>query len=327
MTAAQNGWVIGYDNLSGFPSWLADGLCRLSTGGRFHTRTLYSDDEETIFDAQRPVILNGIDQISSRHDLLDRSIIITLPPIQDQLRRHEGEFWADFNQAKPQILGALYDAVSMALRNLPNTNLDRLPRMADFALWVTAAEAALPWPQGGFMEAYTGNRANTISIALDADLVATAIRRFIEGCNEREGTPSDLLTKLCAITDERLQRTDAWPKKPNTLTRRLRRCATLLRTVDVEMDLDHRDVTPQRTRLIKIGKVQRNIAHIVQPSNDTREPAENDNSSLDDILDNIVQISSSRESACIESLGDMDGMDDKDPSLSVWHKQRQTREI
>ena len=44
-----------------------------------------------------------------------------------------------------QILGALFDAVSGALRELPSTKLSSLPRMADFALWVTASEKALGW--------------------------------------------------------------------------------------------------------------------------------------------------------------------------------------
>jgi hypothetical protein len=34
-------------------------LCRLATGGGFSTRKLYTDDEEQLFNAQRPSILNG----------------------------------------------------------------------------------------------------------------------------------------------------------------------------------------------------------------------------------------------------------------------------
>ena len=53
--------------------------------------------------------------------------------------------------------------------------LPGLPRMADFATWVTAAEEGLKWSKGTFMKAYEVNRMNLIDIALEADIVATAI--------------------------------------------------------------------------------------------------------------------------------------------------------
>ena len=61
--------------------WLSDALCRLATGGGFGTRQLYSDDEESLFEARRPVLLNGIEEVAVRGDLLDRSLIVTLSPI------------------------------------------------------------------------------------------------------------------------------------------------------------------------------------------------------------------------------------------------------
>jgi hypothetical protein len=60
MIAANNGWVVALDNLSHVASWLSDALCRLSTGGGFSTRELYSDDDEMIFNATRPMILAAL---------------------------------------------------------------------------------------------------------------------------------------------------------------------------------------------------------------------------------------------------------------------------
>jgi len=76
MIAANNGWVLCLDNLSSMKPALSDALCRLATGGGFSTRTLYTDDDETIFDAMRPVILTSIEEIGTRSDLLERSLII-----------------------------------------------------------------------------------------------------------------------------------------------------------------------------------------------------------------------------------------------------------
>ena len=72
--AANNGHVIVFDNVSGLPDWLSDSLCRLATGGGFATRQLYTDGDEVLFDAMRPIILNGIEDFVSRPDLADRTI-------------------------------------------------------------------------------------------------------------------------------------------------------------------------------------------------------------------------------------------------------------
>ncbi len=81
MIAAKNGRVIALDNLSRLPVWLADNLCRLSTGGGFSTRMLYHNDEEIIFDPTRPVIINEIEELATRSDLPDRSMLVNLPTI------------------------------------------------------------------------------------------------------------------------------------------------------------------------------------------------------------------------------------------------------
>ena len=89
MIAGKNSWVLCFDNLSGMPVWLSDAICRLSTGGGFGTRTLYSNEGETIFNSMRPVILNGISDVASRHDLIDRGVMINLEMIPEDARKPE----------------------------------------------------------------------------------------------------------------------------------------------------------------------------------------------------------------------------------------------
>jgi len=76
MISAKNSRCLAFDNLSFLSSPLCDALCRLSTGGGFSTRALYTDDGEKIFQGTRPVILNGIDLGIERADLLDRAICL-----------------------------------------------------------------------------------------------------------------------------------------------------------------------------------------------------------------------------------------------------------
>jgi hypothetical protein len=78
MIAVNNSYLLAFDNLSGLPDWLSDVLCRLATGGSFAVRQLYTDDEEVLFEAARPILLNGIEEVVSRPDLGDRAIFLTL---------------------------------------------------------------------------------------------------------------------------------------------------------------------------------------------------------------------------------------------------------
>ena len=105
--AAGNAWVLAFDNLSGISRPALGRLCRLATGGGFATRQLYSDDEEIIFSAKRPIILNGINDVATRGDLQERSLLVSLPSIPEDERREENSFWAEFEAATTQdIRGA-----------------------------------------------------------------------------------------------------------------------------------------------------------------------------------------------------------------------------
>ena len=140
MIAANNGHLLAFDNLSGLPPWLSDAFCRLASGGSFAVRQLYTDAEEVLFKAVRPILLNGIEDVIGRPDLVDRAIFLTLGPIREEQRRSETELWREFELARPAILGALLDAAVRGLKAMGSVHLDRLPRMADFALWATASK-------------------------------------------------------------------------------------------------------------------------------------------------------------------------------------------
>jgi hypothetical protein len=231
MVSANNSWILAYDNLSGVTVKMSDALCRISTGGGFSTRSLYTDGDEKIFDSMRPVVLNGIDDIANRGDLADRAIILNLPRISKKKRKLESELWFEFNQAKPGILGALLDAVSIALKNLGHVKLESLPRMADFAQWVVAAEPALPWEAGYFMKVHSRNQAEASQNVLESDPVARALMGFVSSCEGGwKGTATELLKRLDKYTeDDRYRYGKSWPKSPAYLSNRVRRIAPQLR--------------------------------------------------------------------------------------------------
>ena len=178
MIAALNSHIIAFDNLSVIPEWLSDALCVIATGGGFSTRELYSDLDETLFSAERPILLNGINNVVTRPDLLDRALVVTLEPIPDELRKSESALDADFVSAHPGILAALLDAVSCALAREATTDIGSLPRMADFATWVEAAAPSLGWAPDQFLAAYRANQDEAIEAVLEGDVVVDAIREL-----------------------------------------------------------------------------------------------------------------------------------------------------
>lgn len=249
--AANNGRVLAFDNCSGLQPWISDTLCRLATGGGFSVRQLYSDQDEILFDAQRPIILNGITDIVTRPDLADRAIFLNLEAIPEAKRKAEKELWADFHGERPKILGALLDTIAVGLEMLPHTQLAKLPRMADFALWATACESAYA-DEGTFAAAYNRNRSEAIDSVIEGDIVGSAIRDLMENESEWEGTSGELLTTLEDKADDRTRASKYWPKSARSLSGRLRRAATFLR--QKEIDITFRREGKKRTRTIRIQK-------------------------------------------------------------------------
>ena len=234
--AATNSQIVGYDNLSAIPRWLSDALCRLATGGGFATRELYTDSDEALFDFQRPVILTGIEELAVRGDLADRSLLVDLAALDDTARRDEASFWADYQAAQPRILGALLDAASTALRRLPGVRLERLPRLADFALWVVAAAPSLGMDADDFLKAYEQNRAAANAMAVEASPVASVVHRFTQQHQTWMGTATQLLAALNATAPAEVdRRARTWPKNPKTLSDALRRSQPNLAKVGVRV--------------------------------------------------------------------------------------------
>jgi hypothetical protein len=232
--AASNGHLLAFDNLSDLPPWMSDSLCRLASGGSFAVRQLYTDRDEVLFQAARPIILNGIEDVITRPDLADRAIFLTLPPLREERRRAEKEMWRAFETAKPYILGALLDAASHGLRALPEVRLEQLPRMADFVLWATACETAF-CPRGAFLHAYQANRRSAIEDVVEADAVAARIRHLMSERTMWSGNASDLLRVATPARHDATRPDVGWPKSPRALAGRLRRAQTPLRAMGIEM--------------------------------------------------------------------------------------------
>ncbi len=249
MIAARKSWLMAYDNVTSLPGWLSNGLCGLSTGTGFTIRSVGTDDEEMIFVAQRPIIIDGINDFVDKADLGDRSLFLHLPRISRSSRRTEEAFWADFDRDCPLILGGLLDAVSAAMRVLPNLQLSGLSRMADAERWGEAVARGLGWAPGTFTNTLTANRAAANESALEESPVAVTLIDLAIRCPLFRGTMQELLQTLSALSRSNTTRSADWPKSPRALSVKLRHLAPQLRSIGIDVEF----VRDGQSRIITVA--------------------------------------------------------------------------
>lgn len=246
IVAAISSWVLALDNLSGASPQLSDTLCRLSTGGAHSARRLYSDDDEVLIDIQRPVILNGIDDLASRPDLAERCIHLELPVITE--RRSESDLERQFQVDAGGIMAAVLDGLSLAMRNAGKVKINNLPRMADFALWAIAGLPALGFDADEFLTAYRANQTNAIHAGLESAAIARALTKFMSVHPEWTGSSNDLLHLLVQHAEDSDRNLPSWPRSPKGLLTTLRRLGPSLRHLGIKYETT-RDSTGRYLKL------------------------------------------------------------------------------
>jgi hypothetical protein len=285
MVTAVNGWLLAYDNVSVLPNWLSDSLCRLASGGGFAARALFSNDERNVIHAQRPIILNGIDEFVNKGDLADRGVFLQLPPIAPGARREEAEFWEAFREAQPRILGGLLDAVVGGLRELPLVRLAELPRMADFARFGEAIGRAMGWPAGTFLSAYVENRRDAAISTLDDSVFGTFLLERVSYWRSGDAltaSPAEWLRRFNEYKDHKATKSARWPKTPSALGNEMRRLAPTLRdrgvavafgknrnsrliTITRENGFDSSGATRQHLRAPRVNAANPTVPNIPAP--------------------------------------------------------------
>jgi hypothetical protein len=247
LVVAQSSRIQSFDNTSHLSSEMSDAFCRLSTGAAFGARKLFTDTGEIVLTARRPVMFTGIVEVIDRPDLADRSFFVSTNSASNIRRLTEKAFWRKFDEAWPRLLGAMLDAVSMALRNYDAEPSEALPRMADATAWIMAGEEAFGWKRGTFLGAYRRNILTSARTVIESDLLGAAVVAFMStpepaSSSERReswsGTATELLHQLRIATGEGAARSRDWPKTPSVLGRALRPFVPALAKVDIELETD-----------------------------------------------------------------------------------------
>jgi hypothetical protein len=183
-TIAGASHLLTFDNCSGMNLEISDALCRVSTGAARQTRRLYSQGAVNTLRARNPIVINGISAGVDREDLLSRSICIDLQRIPPERRRSEAAIRRGFQRDLPLILGALFDAVSMAIRDHEQTEVVSDCRLVDAAAFVTAAEPALGFPDGAIVSSWLQTQEIAQEDMHGADPVVAVLKRLFKNATK-----------------------------------------------------------------------------------------------------------------------------------------------
>ena len=256
---------IFFDNVSHISEEISDLLCKAVTGSGFSKRILYTDDEDHICSFKRCIGINGINIVSTRADLLERSLLVELDRIESHNRKSEKEINDKFERDLPIILGGIFDVLVKAMKKRSEINLTdlALPRMADFALWGCAISEALGFTKEEFLSAYKENIVQQTWTALNENVVGSAVLAFMENKTEWDGTASELLQQLTttAYVEDINIFEKYWPKASNFLTRRLNELKVPLKEAGITIN------TTSNGKIRKVTLTKKNEGSDKNPSN------------------------------------------------------------
>lgn len=236
MVLANNTFLLVFDNSSGMRAQISDLLCAISTGSATAKRRLYTDDDVNIMQAVRPYIINGISDIASRPDLLERAISIELERMPEGQRRTEEELLAEFKELQPRVMGALYNIVAGALTLEHTVPVPRNIRMADTARWLAASEEAAGLPAGAFARFVRASQDARMAERMNNEPIVHALRKMLEK-GPFEGTVGQLLDTL---RENITVRTKYFPETALKLSKDMERLKTGMVTVGMHFERGER---------------------------------------------------------------------------------------
>ena len=235
LLAAKNGWTVGLDNMSWMTAETSDILCMIATGIATGTRAHYTNDEEHVYDVQRPILFNGISgDLIERSDLASRTIKLQISPIA--VRRTELDLGEEFERIWPGVFGALLDGLVGALRGRAAIVVAEPARLMDFERFAEAGCRAMGFRKGEFVEAYAANRQGSMAASAEASAVGRAVVKFMNHKDGRSfaGKMADLYQRLDRLKDGSVR---DWPKDATRLSTELSRVAKPLAAIGIDCRL------------------------------------------------------------------------------------------
>lgn len=259
-----------FDNLSDITDEQSNILCRGVTGAGDRKRKLYENDEDIVYGYRRIEGVNGITNIVTKSDLLDRGLAVDFAEIPKDKRELLRIIRRNHLELKPKVLAFCLDVISEVLAERKKwKGIDEyyfglkdviaanggLPRMADWGILgeqvatvIARKEGDTKYKPGTFLQAFDKNLEILNTEALKSSLLAEALISFMTNrevmlkVNEWEGSATMLLSTLndfIAVNSESIKintRAKAWPQDPAVLGSQLAKIKTNLAPMGINIE-------------------------------------------------------------------------------------------
>ena len=254
--AGRQSHVLMFDNIRTFTSGMSDVLCVASTGGAISSRTLYTNDGQSVMRLHVAMVLNGIHPFISQSDLAQRCLPITLKPLSGSSRVSEKQLIAEFQNDLPVIHRGIFELIAKIMAHLPNAEVLYPERMLDFSRWIAAFELALDHPPetlGAIQREYSEALKQGQRSALQDNLLGATLIEFADSLKSLSwtGSPTDLYQELTAIVSIATSRSRDWPQNPIALSKRLHPLQPALLSQNIDLTFAR-----GKSRTITISKIE-----------------------------------------------------------------------
>jgi hypothetical protein len=238
---ANQSWIQAFDHVTAVPKPISAALCRLSTSASFN---LMVDGSPITVGLARPIVMTVPTSVAGaawkpRGDLLDRMLTVTLPRLTDETTRPESEIADRFAKARPKILGALAQAVSVAMARVHQIDLASYPRHAGAAVWAIAASPALNISEESLQQALEQKS----QFHIPKDPLLQKVATLMATREDWQGTATKLKVELDLAV------------APNYLSRKLKDVKAILQDQGIEIAFPPRQANGQTIRITKVLKV------------------------------------------------------------------------
>ena len=153
-----NSFLCCFDNVSAISNDASDTFCGAITGTSVAKRSLYTNGKLTVCTLHNTIVINGIGVVPSRDDLQERMLLFRLEKIASNKRVTESKLWQMFDEALPEILGSIFNTLSVAMQKMRTLQTNDIARIGDAFVEMLAIAQALGISEEKFRQIFNDNK-------------------------------------------------------------------------------------------------------------------------------------------------------------------------
>jgi hypothetical protein len=196
-------YCLFFDNVNNIHYQLQGELAKMALGQIDAERKLYTNNEQMIYTKKPCIGINGVNQVMTQDELIQRSLIIEIEPIKQ--RKTDEDVWVQFHRDKPKMLASLFLLFQKTLNIIETEDIQssKLPRMADASKWMTATAIALGVDKEEFYKILKENVTAQDTESISFSPTAQMIIKFMDNTPSWEGSLGDLHRDIKVLIEDK----------------------------------------------------------------------------------------------------------------------------